>query len=451
MSKNLRQLVLPSNFLRFSKRYLHGPKRKYPVNKEEAKKLPVFQYPVSKSSYRRVFAWGNIHTGALGIPYTDKEQRPDHTHFIKYPKRITFGEKHEVTTAACGFGFTVFAVNSQDENKVYGMGINTDSQIGYHEVRHGHPLEIIFIPKPIHLPFKNPVESKVLKVSAGRAHLAILTDEGLFTLGNNAYGQCGRKIIPEENYTMSNYIHHISDVEGENIIDVECGQDHSLILTEKGKVYSCGWGADGQTGLGHYDNAPEFTRVKGDIEGENIVKFASRSDFVLAVNDKGEVFGWGNTEYGQLTLSDGSQQVATPTHMKILEQVGKVKSVASGGSFCLAVNEDGQVFTWGYGLLGVGPNAQQSREPIHIPDTLFGRNDFQPNSRVEEVVCGLFNAAAVTNLGDLYAWGRNKNCCLGLGNDKDQYFPLKVSLGGFVKKMYCGVDHCIAVCEPFCM
>ncbi|CAH1986118.1 unnamed protein product [Acanthoscelides obtectus] len=449
MSKTLKHLASRANFSLVGKRYLHGPKRKYPVNKEEAKELPVFQYTVSKPNYRRVFAWGNLHTGGLGLPYYKNDQNLEFTQFIKFPRRVTFGEKHEVTSAACGFGFTLFAVNSEDENKVYGCGINTDSQIGYHEVRQGHPLEILYDPRAINLPFQNPTKSKVLKISAGRAHSVILTDEGIFTLGNNAYGQCGRKIIPDENYAISNYIHHIQDIEGERIVDVECGQDHSLILTEKGKVYSCGWGADGQTGLGHYDNTTEFTRVKGDIDSENIVKFASRSDFVLAVNDKGQVFGWGNTEYGQLTLPDGSQQVAVPTHVRMLEQVGKIKSVASGGSFCLAVNDAGQVFSWGYGLLGVGPNAQQSREPIHIPDTLFGRNDFQPNSRVEEVVCGLFNAAAVTNLGDLFVWGRNKNFCLGLGDDKDQYFPLKVALGGFVNKMYSGVDHSIAVCEPF--
>lgn len=29
---------------------------------------------------------------------------------------------------------------------------------------------------------------------------------------------------------------------------VACGQDHSLFLTDTGKVFSCGWGADGQTG-----------------------------------------------------------------------------------------------------------------------------------------------------------------------------------------------------------
>lgn len=59
-----------------------------------------------------------------------------------------------------------------------------------------------------------------------------------------------------------------------------------MAVTEDGAVYSCGWGADGQTGLESYDNCTTFTRIKGDIENERIVKISSRSDCVLAVNGK---------------------------------------------------------------------------------------------------------------------------------------------------------------------
>lgn len=58
----------------------------------------------------------------------------------------------------------------------------------------------------------------------------------------------------------------------------------SLAITEDGNVYSCGWGADGQTGLGHYNNCEIFTKVGGDIQNEKIVKISSRSDFTLAIN-----------------------------------------------------------------------------------------------------------------------------------------------------------------------
>ena len=61
---------------------------------------------------------------------------------------------------------------------------------------------------------------------------------------------------------------------------------YSLFLTEQGSVYSCGWSADGQTGLGHYHNTEQISKCIGDLEGENIVKVSSSADCVLALNGK---------------------------------------------------------------------------------------------------------------------------------------------------------------------
>lgn len=58
----------------------------------------------------------------------------------------------------------------------------------------------------------------------------------------------------------------------------------SLFVSESGEVYACGWGADGQTGLGHFNSEWQPSRVLGDIEGENIVKVSSTADCVLATN-----------------------------------------------------------------------------------------------------------------------------------------------------------------------
>lgn len=60
----------------------------------------------------------------------------------------------------------------------------------------------------------------------------------------------------------------------------------SLFITKTGKVFSCGWGADGQTGLGHYNNESQPTVVEGDIKGEIVVKVVSSADCVLALNGK---------------------------------------------------------------------------------------------------------------------------------------------------------------------
>ena len=68
------------------------------------------------------------------------------------------------------------------------------------------------------------------------------------------------------------------------IVDIECGINHSMFLSKQGHVFSCGWSADGQTGLGHYDNQESPQRIKGDIENEKIVKVACAADCVLALN-----------------------------------------------------------------------------------------------------------------------------------------------------------------------
>ena len=98
-----------------------------------------------------------------------------------------------------------------------------------------------------------PQEMRVLQVFCGRAHLLVLTDgEGVFSMGNNSYGQCGRKVVEKAIYSKSQKVHRMQDFDGQ-VVQVACGQDHSLFLMDKGEVYSCGRVTGVQTGLGHYD------------------------------------------------------------------------------------------------------------------------------------------------------------------------------------------------------
>ena len=92
---------------------------------------------------------------------------------------------------------------------------------------------ILTAPVPINLGLKNPTKTKVKAISAGRAHLAVVTDlEGVFTLGNNAYGQCGRRIVENEEYFGSRIVHRIHHFENDPFVNVECGQDHTLVVID---------------------------------------------------------------------------------------------------------------------------------------------------------------------------------------------------------------------------
>lgn len=66
-------------------------------------------------------------------------------------------------------------------------------------------------------------------------------------------------------------------------------------------------------------------------------------------------------------------------------------------------------------------------------------------------ICTFFSGnshmGVVTNKHDVYMWGRNRYGCLGIGTEKDQFFPLKVAVGALCLKLSCGVDHTLAYCK----
>jgi len=57
---------------------------------------------------------------------------------------------------------------------------------------------------------------------------------------------------------------------------------------------------------------------------------------ILFVSEKGDLFGWGNSEYGQL-LKPNTTQIYSPIQLQV-PQIGPIVDIATGGSFCAALN-----------------------------------------------------------------------------------------------------------------
>ncbi|XP_055381546.1 RCC1-like G exchanging factor-like protein [Condylostylus longicornis] len=449
---NTNTLFLPIYFCR---KYASRAKRTVLLQNRE--KFTEHEYRKAPSIQKRIYVWGFSETGALGVNTHEKEAAKRHKAVVHHPTRLNFADRNEVKDIAAGYGFSAFVTKGGKHDVLYGTGLNSDNQIGLQErgqINDPRKLALVIYPTPIHIPNKSN-EFKVKCISAGRAHLVFATtDDSFFALGNNSYGQCGREIIRNEKYHESCIVNQINkeqlfnNVE-DSIKQLECGQDHTLILTEKGKVLSCGWGSDGQTGRGDFLTTGNIDYVNGDIKGENIIKIASTADCILALNDKGEVFGWGSSEYGQLDDNHNGCQFHTPIKLKLTKGFGKIIDIASGGSFCMILNDEGDVFTWGYGILGFGPHVEQSSIPKQLVPVMFNRNEFNRNCKVESIYCGVFHMAAINSDNDLFMWGKNRFGCLGLGHSKDQFFPFKTTINAKVKKLSCGVDHNLALCIPF--
>ncbi|XP_051903161.1 RCC1-like G exchanging factor-like protein [Hippocampus zosterae] len=408
---------------------------------------PVFQYVGQHRKPRhKVFVWGFSFTGALGIPsfvIPDSGRKKPRKYQLT-PYRLE--TEDQISSAACGYGFTLLASSTKDVTKLWGAGLNKDSQLGFQRTQRSrhHSYDYVLEPSPVQLPLREPQKTRVTQVSCGRAHTLVLTDrEGVFSMGNNAYGQCGRHIVEDEAYGASHVIHKMEGVDG-RVVQVACGQDHSLLLTEAGRVYACGWGADGQTGLGHHKVCPTPTEVLGELSGVKVQQVSTYADCSLAVSADGQLYGWGNSEYLQLASVTDTTQINSPRRLP-LPGCGRVVQAACGGTQVAVLNEQGEVFVWGYGILGKGPSLSESGSPEMIPPSLFGRSDFNPSVVVSKLRCGLGHFAAVTDRGELFVWGKNLRGCLGIGKRDDQFFPWRVTVPGQVVDVACGVDHMVAL------
>ncbi|KAF7495311.1 E3 ubiquitin-protein ligase HERC2 [Sarcoptes scabiei] len=417
------------------------------------------QKNISSGEKNSLFAWGFSATGALGnenLLKLRKEDPPFPRKVIKrFPRRMKFfNPKFTIYDGAAGNGFTVIAATYRNSSHtLFGCGLNTDSQIGFQSNRSNEPLVCVANLVPIDLPLEEsnvvskhrPTQERVVKVACGRAHTICLTShDNVFTMGNNSFGQCARPIVENEKYFGSKKISKIDYDHSDPIVQIECGLDHSLFLTASGVVYSCGLGCDGQLGNGSFKISPILTKVQGDILGEKIISISSAADCVLALNDKGQIFGWGNSEYGQLASATDNAQVNVSRQLFAKNQQDFFVNVAASGSMCALSNRAGRVCVWGYGFLGLGPNVKHLRKPTELSPILFGSNDFK-QTKIIKLFAGLNQFGAINDLGELFMWGVNNRGNLGIGSVSDISYPHRVPIAESVLKLSLGLDHSIAI------
>ena len=139
-------------------------RRSKKVQPGEDEDLPVYTFAnTNKNPTSNIYAWGMACFGALGNPEfihpAKKTLKPLTS--CHHPIRVSRMELKRVKDVACGYGYSIFAAKSQGSH-LFGTGINNQGQIGYHEERPGHPLEVLIAPSPIkvyiHLLFKRNIQ-----------------------------------------------------------------------------------------------------------------------------------------------------------------------------------------------------------------------------------------------------------------------------------------------------
>ena len=282
-----------------------------------------------------------------------------------------------------------------------------------------------------------------------------------------------------------------------HVATLVCGASHSVALASDGRIYTWGWGDQGQLGRNATDDeAPtqvelfqrcssSSTSAKAQLlripaQRVNVVQVASGEDHSCALTAAGSVFTWGSNSRGQLghgdlaypsplatatsasAASGRARYVATPTLVENLWRK-KATQVACGAFHTVILSEAGSLFTFGAGAqLGIGAIAK-GRGDRSLPCCL---QELSRRARFRAIACGLNFTLALTHRGNLFSWGDNESGQLGVGDRRHRFVPTLVPALGFrtqtgaegstgsttkavrrktVAAIACGNRHCVAL------
>jgi alpha-tubulin suppressor-like RCC1 family protein len=219
------------------------------------------------------------------------------------------------------------------------------------------------------------------------------------------------------------------------VAQVASSNSTEYALLTDGKLYAWGLGSQGQLGNGKKHNSftqPVRVRFPAGVKIASIPIDVMPYDTGLAVDTKGQVWGWGHNGGGELCL-DNHQQYLRPVQLPL--PITNVTTLAGASDHAL-YDANGTVYACGQnidGSLGDGSKAN-STTPVQVAG-LSGAN-------VSLLVASFANSGALLKDGTYYDWGYNGDGQLGDGKiGKASDVPVKVKLPAAVKQVAQGGSY----------
>ena len=158
-------------------------------------------------------------------------------------------------------------------------------------------------------------------IACGREHTVFLTNNGkVYSCGRNSESQLGRTVDAANPQGTPSIILTLNSF---TISAIACGRDHTLFLTNEGKVYSCGRNADGQLGrtvdLANPQRTPSIISTLNSITSFTISAIAGGGYHTVFLTNDGKVYSCGRNSSGQLGLGYTSTAEPTPSIVNMFE------------------------------------------------------------------------------------------------------------------------------------
>ncbi|OYT93925.1 MAG: RCC1 repeat-containing protein [Burkholderiales bacterium PBB3] len=236
------------------------------------------------------------------------------------------------------------------------------------------------------------------QVVGGADHSLALSQDGrVFSWGDDSSGQLGTGRLLFQSTPLATVMPDVKNVAG-----LAAGSYHSLARMRDGSALAWGNNAYGELGDGTLTSRGLPLKVIG-LAG--VVALAAGEQHSLAVDNQGKVWAWGSNENGR--LGQGNADQANSKLPLQVVQLQNVIAVQAGKAHSLALTQDGRVFAWGTnfsGQLGVSGSSRSTPTPIEF---------LLPNTRITAIAAASDHSFALDSEGRLWSWGENEYYQLG--------------------------------------
>lgn len=350
-----------------------------------------------------LYAWGQNQYGQLGIGNNESTY---------IPTRVELNdlENDTINMVSAGDHFTLLLTSS---GVIYSWGRNHFGQLGL-----GHTTQSLF-PQKLDLDFLLENEKAIQVLTASESFAFLLTNLGhVYSWGYGGKGALGTGNLNATVLTPQR-VQFSTLEESDYIIQIQAGKEHALALSLEGRVFSWGQNVYGQLGNVSTQPAYEPVEVDFKYSlggpsitswGETIVHIFSRSFNSFAITNLGQIWGWGWGSGYQIGDGDNLERVyPRPIPMDALGVQEKFVLGYFGWSSSLVLTNQGNLFTWGnndWGQLGDGTQIDQI-----VPTKL--ELNFLHQEEIASLAVGFFHMLILTTNGKVYGWGRNQAGQLG--------------------------------------
>jgi alpha-tubulin suppressor-like RCC1 family protein len=208
------------------------------------------------------------------------------------------------------------------------------------------------------------------------------------------------------------------------------GYGHSLGVKSDGTVWGWGQTEYGQIGV---TGTPRLTAIQVPLLTSMMEVAAGRSHSAGLKSD-GTVWTWGHNGYGQL----GVAGVVQRTSPAAVSNLTGVTGISVGTYHTVSLKSDGTVWSWGYGLhgqMGNGTTTTSVKSPVK--SNVAGV--------ITEIAAGGYHTLALRNDGTVWSWGYGKYGQLGNGSTNMAVNAVQVSGLTGVVGLAAGEYHSLAL------